>query len=153
MHAKWIIRCSLLAALLAASAGTVTALGAAGASPSGPVIPTVGLMGHWPLNGNANDTSGNGNNGTIVGATSVNGVQGTAYYFNGSAHIDLPNLQFTNSTYTVSIWEETTNPLAVNDFREMIDKTLDTGSPAGSGGPFELVDGGDSNWHQIGPTF
>src|SRR5207248_1316313 len=29
---------------------------------------TNGLVAYYPLNGNANDTSGNGNNGTLVGA-------------------------------------------------------------------------------------
>jgi hypothetical protein len=32
-------------------------------------LPTNGLVGWWPFNGNANDESGNGNNGTENGAT------------------------------------------------------------------------------------
>jgi hypothetical protein len=28
-------------------------------------VPTNGLVGWWPFNGNANDESGNGNNGTV----------------------------------------------------------------------------------------
>jgi len=32
-------------------------------------VPTNGLVGWWPFNGNANDESGNGNNGTVNGAT------------------------------------------------------------------------------------
>ena len=32
-------------------------------------VPTTGLVGWWPFNGNANDDSGNGNNGTVNGAT------------------------------------------------------------------------------------
>jgi len=32
-------------------------------------VPTNGLIGWWPLNGNGNDESGNGNNGVINGAT------------------------------------------------------------------------------------
>ncbi len=32
-------------------------------------VPTNGLVGYWPFNGNANDESGNGNNGTNNGAT------------------------------------------------------------------------------------
>jgi hypothetical protein len=38
-------------------------------------IPTNGLVGYWPFNGNANDESGNGNNGTIN-----SGNNGTALY-------------------------------------------------------------------------
>jgi hypothetical protein len=32
-------------------------------------VPTNGLLGWWPFTGNANDLSGNGNNGTVSGAT------------------------------------------------------------------------------------
>ena len=32
-------------------------------------VPTNGLVGYWPFNGNANDASGNGNNGTVNGAS------------------------------------------------------------------------------------
>jgi hypothetical protein len=38
-------------------------------------VPTNGLVGYWPFNGNANDESGNGNNGTIN-----SGNNGTALY-------------------------------------------------------------------------
>ena len=31
-------------------------------------VPTNGLVGWWPFNGNANDESGNGNHGTVNGA-------------------------------------------------------------------------------------
>jgi hypothetical protein len=34
-----------------------------------PYVPTNGLVGWWPFTGNANDLSGNGNNGTNYGAT------------------------------------------------------------------------------------
>ena len=33
-------------------------------------VPTDGLVGYWPFNGNANDESGNGNDGTVNGASS-----------------------------------------------------------------------------------
>jgi hypothetical protein len=49
-------------------------------------VPTNGLVGWWPFNGNANDESGNGNNGTVNGATlSVdrNGIANSSYYLNG----------------------------------------------------------------------
>jgi hypothetical protein len=78
-------------------------------------IPTSGLIGHWPLDGNALDTSGHGNDGTIVGATPTTGIEGGAYEFDGTAHIDLPNFVFPTSTYTVSIWFETTRPIIVDD--------------------------------------
>jgi hypothetical protein len=48
-------------------------------------VPTSGLVGWWPFNGNANDESGNGNNGTVNGATLTTdrfGNEGSAYDFN-----------------------------------------------------------------------
>lgn len=45
-----------------------------------------GLVGYWPFCGNANDESGNGNNGTVNGATLTNdrfGNMNAAYSFDG----------------------------------------------------------------------
>lgn len=50
-------------------------------------IPTDGLVGYWPFNGNADDASGNGNNGTVYGATLTTdrfGNSNSAYSFNGT---------------------------------------------------------------------
>ncbi len=50
-------------------------------------IPTNGLVGYWPFNGNANDESGNGNNGTVNGAILTNdrfGNSNRAYNFDGT---------------------------------------------------------------------
>ena len=52
-------------------------------------VPTDGLVGYWPFDGNANDASGNGNNGTVDGATLTSdrfGNNNSAYRFtvNGS---------------------------------------------------------------------
>jgi hypothetical protein len=49
-------------------------------------VPSNGLVGWWPFNGNANDESGNGNNGTVNGATLTTdrfGVANKAYSFDG----------------------------------------------------------------------
>jgi hypothetical protein len=49
-------------------------------------LPANGLVGYWPFNGNANDESGNGNHGTVNGATSTTdrfGNAGKAYGFDG----------------------------------------------------------------------
>ena len=56
-------------------------------------VPTNGLVGYWGFNGNANDESGNGNNGTVNGATLTtdrNGNANSAYSFNGTS-IKVPN--------------------------------------------------------------
>ena len=49
-------------------------------------VPTNGLVGWWPFNGNSNDESGNGNNGTVNGATlsfDRFGNANNAYNFDG----------------------------------------------------------------------
>ena len=53
-------------------------------------IPRDGLIGEWLFSGNANDTSGNGNDGTVSGATLTtdrHGASNSAYLF-ASAAID-----------------------------------------------------------------
>ncbi len=58
-------------------------------------VPTNGLVGWWPFTGNANDISGNGNNGTVNGATLISdrfSNANSAYSFDGvSNFIQLPN--------------------------------------------------------------
>ena len=73
-------------------------------------VPTNGLAGFWPFNGNANDESGNGNNGTVNGATLTsdrNGNSNSAYSFNSIAsnfiqcgNINIPQ----NDTMSISFW-------------------------------------------------
>lgn len=76
--------------------------------------PTLGLAGYWPFDGNANDLSGNGNHGTVFGATPYFnrfGQANKAYKFDGvankivvphSATIDMDN----SSDFTFSVWEK-----------------------------------------------
>lgn len=68
-----------------------------------------GLVAYYPFNGNANDESGNGNNGTVNGATLTtdrNGNANSAYSFNGTnAYILLNNtttLNFTSAAFTLA---------------------------------------------------
>jgi hypothetical protein len=60
-----------------------------------------GLVAYYPFNGNANDGSGNGNDGEVIGATLGNdryGNSNSAYEFNGvNNYIDLTNADFTIS--------------------------------------------------------
>jgi uncharacterized protein (TIGR02145 family) len=71
---------------------------------------TNGLVAYYPFNGNANDASGNGNNGTVNGAILSNdrfGNTNSAYNFNGTTDIincgHNSSLQLTNSL-TISTW-------------------------------------------------
>lgn len=68
------------------------------------------LVAYYPFQGNADDSSGNGNNGTIYGSpTLVNGIVGKAWQFGGidnPSHIVVPNsssLAFSD-TFTISFW-------------------------------------------------
>ena len=72
---------------------------------------TNGLVGYWPFNGNANDESGNGNNGTVNGATLATdrfGNSNKAYNFTGStttpSYIEGDCTSFPTGSRTVSIW-------------------------------------------------
>lgn len=73
-------------------------------------VPTNGLAGYWPFNGNANDESGNGNDGTVNGATLTSdrsGANNAAYYFDGTS--DFIDVQHSaslicNDEITMSCW-------------------------------------------------
>jgi hypothetical protein len=72
---------------------------------------TTDLVAYYPFTGNANDASGNGNNGTVYGATLTadrNGNANSAYSFNGSSDyidINLPTINTTTGAkVTVNFW-------------------------------------------------
>ena len=70
---------------------------------------TNGLVAFYPFDGNANDASGNGNNGTVYGAvltTNQFGTPNSAYYFNGvTNYISVPNFMAANAnSHTLSVW-------------------------------------------------
>lgn len=72
-------------------------------------VPTNGLVAYYPFNGNANDASGNGNNGVNNGATLTtdrNGNANSAYYFSSSGcatRIDVDNLNYGSQLNSISI--------------------------------------------------
>jgi len=75
-------------------------------------VPTNGLVAYYPFNGNANDASGNGNNGVVNGATLTIdrfGNANNAYGFNGNNNISIPHNNSFNlvSNYTISVWYNT----------------------------------------------
>ena len=72
-------------------------------------VPTNGLVGWWPFNGNANDESGNGNNGTVNGATLTTdrfGVLNKAYSFDGvDDYVNVNNSSTLNpSQLSINCW-------------------------------------------------
>jgi len=78
----------------------------------------MGLVAEYHFNGDATDSSGNGNNGVINGATFVPGVSGQALSFDGVDDFiragDILDSTFTgaNSRFTIGAWIK---PGAVND--------------------------------------
>ncbi len=89
-------------------------------------VPTNGLVGWWPFNGNANDESGNGNHGTVNGATLTNDRNGnanSAYSFDGiSNYISLIS-NFDLSNRTISVWFKKKSQ--DNSLREILNNDYD----------------------------
>jgi len=77
---------------------------------SGDIALTNGLIVHYPLNGNANDASGNGFHGTVLdGSWTSNrfGVSNAAFYLDGiNDRIQIPEGMYSPdvSEFTVSLW-------------------------------------------------
>jgi hypothetical protein len=110
-------------------------------------MPTNGLVGWWPFNGNANDESGNGNNGIINGSILTSdrfGTQNAAFSFNGlSDYIEVPDnnsLDLSNN-YTFSVWIKLVD-YSLNNPNEPMRTIL--GKPRNSGGSgysFRAIEG------------
>jgi hypothetical protein len=89
-----------------------------------------GLVAYYPFNGNANDESGNGNNGTVYGATLTTNrfdVANNAYSFNGTSNYievsDNPILRFENS-FSISLWVSVASLSHILYNYTLIDKPL-----------------------------
>ena len=71
-------------------------------------VPSNGLVGWWPFNGNANDESGNGNHGTVNGATLTsdrNNQINNAQKFNiNSNAITCNSANLQSQNFTISLW-------------------------------------------------
>lgn len=70
---------------------------------------TNGIIAQYPFSGNANDVTGNGNNGYVIGATLTTdrfGNANSAYSFDASSgnYINIPAGNFVNNNYSVSLW-------------------------------------------------
>jgi len=83
-------------------------------------IPTDSLVLYLPFNGNAIDESGNGNDGTINGATLTEdrfGNPNSAYHFNGTSdyiEISDDNSLDLTTNFTISVWYKTDDPNQIN---------------------------------------
>ena len=100
-------------------------------------VPTNGLVAYYPFNGNSNDESGNGNNGTNNGATLTTdrfGNANKAYSFNGTSN----NIQGSSSAFNYG----------ANDFSFSV--WVKTNNAATTGGVFTTHDAGSSKYSNIG---
>ncbi|MGZ5283337.1 MAG: hypothetical protein ACXWEY_13765, partial [Bacteroidia bacterium] len=72
---------------------------------------TTGLEAHYPFSGNLNDSSGNGYNGSLEGASLTTdrfGNAKSAYYFDKGANIRVKSFSSTGFTgVTISTWIQT----------------------------------------------
>lgn len=132
-----------------------------------------GLIAHWTFDGNTDDSSGNGYNGTLVtGVTAAAGVTGepaTAYAFNGtwSQKINTPApQQFGNETYSAWVKLATTSDsqviVGVQEMGlhyDMLGAVNGSGTavyefntPSGNQAIFGTSSIMDNNWHMITAT-
>ncbi len=138
-------------------------------------VPTNGLVAYYPFNGNANDASGNGNNGTVNGATLTTdrfgNINSTYLFKNKTDFIDLTGKNIAgvgNSQRSIFIWVKT------NDSTQYM-RLISTGTSA-AGQAFNIIlmyNGvpvvmgyhpsdylpntglhiADNQWHQVGVTY
>lgn len=74
------------------------------------------LIASWSGEGNANDSSGNGYNGSLVGNTSYGtGVSGQGFVFDGNNdYVSFNNVDFAQGSYSISGWFQVTNDTVNN---------------------------------------
>lgn len=81
-------------------------------------IPLEGLVAYYPFNGNANDESGNGNNGTPYGGATLvtdrNGHPNEAYSFDGTSgyietNLDVQPIAMPTTTWSAWVYPRSTN--------------------------------------------
>ena len=83
-------------------------------------VPTNGLIGWWPFNGNANEESGNGTIGTVNNAnltTDRFGNTSSAYSFDGSTSYINTNLTFSPPNISICAWIKTSG---TNDYSGIV---------------------------------
>ena len=94
-------------------------------------IPMSGLQAWYPFNGNANDDSGAGHNGTVNGATLTTdrfGTTNAAYMFGTNNYISISdNVNFRPTVFTISSWVSFT--ATPTNYNLILAKNIGTGSP------------------------
>jgi hypothetical protein len=95
-------------------------------------IPTDGLVAFYPFNGNANDESGNGNDGTVYGATLTadrfDSAQKTYSFIPDNYIVSTPVLPTGNQARSISAWFNTTSSSGSNGWN--VNTVASWGSPS-----------------------
>lgn len=104
---------------------------------------TTGLVAYYPFNGNANDESGNGHNGTINGTTLAADKSGNlnkAYSFNGTSSYISTNFvpQTLNQSRTISFYFNADEANMPNDGYSIISYGANSSDCIQGGGRFEM---------------
>ena len=143
--------------------------------------PQNSLVAYYKLDGDVTDSSGNGNNGTIVGGVSCNitGKVGQACNFDGTDSISIPSSVMPTQQYTISAWVKIDEAAKTEVWRNWIMKpdfettpveigVGDGRSTGGASGPMFLVWNNsagvvnlennsfnlrDGSWHQMAATY
>ncbi|MEK6860049.1 MAG: LamG domain-containing protein [Nanoarchaeota archaeon] len=140
---------------------------------SGIIVSNNKLVAYYPFDGSANDTSGNGNNGTNYGAVLSTGKIGQGYNFSGDDYIEIPNNPMLNSnTGTWALWiklnqissgngyeiigkhdsADSANGIGIREWQGLIRASIKSSSPQGV--DFEDSPSiNDGNWHHIAVSF
>jgi hypothetical protein len=96
-----------------------------------------GLAAYYPFNGDANDASGNGNNGMPQGASLTAdrfGTMNNAFLFNGNGYVTIsssPSLKVTGTQITLAAWINPSQFTGSGNGRTILRKESQTGNSGG----------------------
>jgi uncharacterized protein (TIGR02145 family) len=110
-------------------------------------LPSEGLVGWWPFNGNANDESGNGHHGNAVSLSfshDRHGVPNSTGLFDGSGYVWGDCSEFPQRIQTVSLWFSLAS-MSIEDLNAGISVFGYGGSSCGDSWLMVLDDGPPSN--------
>ena len=117
-------------------------------------VPTDGLVAYYPFNGNANDETGNGNNGTVDGAKLITDRfenSNSAYEFDGiNNSITVSNQFFDNGSgsYAINLW------FSCNDINQTMQNIYNTVPHNGEGLTFNHENSPENmtHWKNSNPS-
>jgi len=100
-------------------------------------VPTNGLLGYWPFCGNANDESGNGNNGTVNGATLTTdrfgNINNSYQFIENTDMISIANTTINPQDFTISGWCKLNSPFVYTTFNILEVANIDYTTSGGFG--------------------